>query len=449
MGRLFGTDGVRGVANKELTAELALKIGRAGAYVLSKEKNGRARILIGMDTRISGPMLEAALVAGVCGVGAEVVCLGVAPTPAVAYLTRTHGFDAGIVVSASHNSFEFNGIKFFNSQGYKLPDSTEDEIERLILGEAEMPELPTHGGIGTVRRAEHMVEEYINFAVSTVNVSLRGKKIALDCANGASSHTAPAAFRRLGAEVLIIHNDPDGVNINNNCGSTHIESLQRFVVNNGCDLGFAFDGDADRVLAVDNKGNLIDGDVIMAVCGNYLKQKGRLRGNTIVATVMSNLGLFIMGEQNGINIPRTKVGDRYVLEEMLRCGYSLGGEQSGHIIFLEHNTTGDGLVSALNFAQVVQESGKTVDELCSIITILPQVLENAKVAKSGDDRFASDPEITAEIARLEAKFSGHGRVLIRPSGTEPLVRVMIEGENIDEISADAIALKELIEQKLG
>ena len=449
MGRLFGTDGVRGVANKELTAELALKIGRAGAYVLGKEKNGKAKILIGMDTRISGQMLEAALVAGVCSVGAEVVCLGVAPTPAVAYLTRTHGFDAGIVVSASHNSYEFNGIKFFNSQGYKLPDATEDEIESLVLGETEMPQLPTHGEIGRVSRGEHMVEEYIDFAVSTVKVDLSGKRIALDCANGASYVAGPAAFRRLGAEVLVINNEPDGVNINNGCGSTHIEGLQQFVTDNGCDLGFAFDGDADRVLAVDNKGKLIDGDVIMAVCGNYLKQKGKLKGDTVVATVMSNLGLFIMGERNGINILRTKVGDRYVLEEMLKSGYTLGGEQSGHIIFLDHNTTGDGLVSALNFAQVAQESDKTVEELCGIITILPQVLENAHVAKSGDMRYAEDAEIAAEIASLEEKFSGHGRVLIRPSGTEPLVRVMIEGENETEIAADAKALKELIEKKLG
>ncbi len=449
MGRLFGTDGVRGVANKELTAELALKVGRAGAYVLGKEKNGRAKILIGMDTRISGQMLEAALVAGVCSVGAEVVCAGVVPTPAVAYLTRKHGFDAGIVVSASHNSYEFNGIKFFNSQGYKLPDSTEDEIEKYILGEEEIPDMPTHGGIGVMRRGEYLVDEYIDFAVSTVKVDLSGKKIALDCANGASSVTSPKAFRRMGAEVLVINNDPDGVNINNGCGSTHIEGLQKFVKDNGCDMGFAFDGDADRVLAVDNQGGLIDGDVIMAVCGNDMKKKGTLRGNTIVATIMSNLGLFIMGEKNGINILKAKVGDRYVLEEMLKSGYSLGGEQSGHIIFLDHNTTGDGLVSALNFAQVVQESGKTARELCEIITILPQVLENAKVAKSGDTRYADDSEITSEIARLEAKFSGRGRVLIRPSGTEPLVRVMLEGENIQEITADAKALKELIESRLG
>ncbi|MGN1097969.1 MAG: phosphoglucosamine mutase, partial [Clostridia bacterium] len=423
--------------------------GRAGAYVLSKEKNGSAKILIGMDTRISGQMLEAALVAGVCSVGAEVVCVGVAPTPAIAYFTRTHGFDAGIVVSASHNSYEFNGIKFFNSQGYKLPDATEDEIEKYILGEAEMPQLPTHGGIGRMRRGEYLLDEYIDFAVSTVKVDLKGTKIALDCANGASSVTSPAAFRRMGAEVLVINNDPDGVNINNGCGSTHIEGLQKFVTDNGCDFGFAFDGDADRVLAVDNKGGLIDGDVIMAVCGNAMKQKGTLRGNTIVATVMSNLGLFIMGEKQGIHIEKTKVGDRYVLEEMLKSGYSLGGEQSGHIIFLEHNTTGDGLVSALNFAQVVKESGKTVDELCGVITILPQVLENAHVAKSGDTRYAQDEDITAAIARLEEKFSGRGRVLIRPSGTEPLVRVMIEGEDIEEITADAEALKELIEKKLS
>ncbi len=449
MGKLFGTDGVRGVANKELTAELALKIGRAGAYVLGKEKKGRVRILIGMDTRISGQMLEAALVAGVCSMGAEAICIGVAPTPAIAYITRKHGYDAGIVVSASHNSFEFNGIKFFNSKGYKLPDATEEEIEELILNPDKKIELPTHGGIGTMRRGEYMIREYIDFATEVVNVDLTGMKIALDCANGASSSCSPTAFRRLGAEVVVINNDPSGVNINNCCGSTHIEGLQKFVVDNGCDFGFAFDGDADRVLAVDNNGGLIDGDVIMAICGVYMKKKGTLRGNTIVATIMSNLGLFIMGEEQDIHIPKTKVGDRYVLEEMLKNDYVLGGEQSGHIIFREFNTTGDGLISALNFARVVKESGKSVDELRKIITILPQVLENARVAKSGDMRFADDKVITDEIARLEAKFSGRGRVLIRPSGTEPLVRVMIEGENKEEIKADAKALAKLIEERLG
>ncbi len=449
MGKLFGTDGVRGVANKELTADLALKIGRAGAYVLGKEKKGRLRILIGMDTRISGQMLEAALVAGVCSVGAEAICIGVAPTPAIAYITRKHGYDAGIVVSASHNSYEFNGIKFFNSKGYKLPDSTEDEIEELILNPEKISDLPTHGKIGTMRRGEYMLREYVDFATEAVSVDLTGMKIALDCANGASSACSPTAFRRLGAEVLVINNDPSGVNINNDCGSTHTESLQRFVVDNGCDFGFAFDGDADRVLGVDSKGNLIDGDVIMAICGVYMKKKGTLRGNTIVATVMSNLGLFIMGEEQDIHISRTKVGDRYVLEEMLKNDYVLGGEQSGHIIFREFNTTGDGLISALNFARVVKESGRSVEELRSVITILPQVLENAHVAKSGDTRYADDAVIASEIKRLENKFSGKGRVLIRPSGTEPLVRVMIEGENKDEIAADAKALAGLIEERLG
>lgn len=449
MGRLFGTDGVRGVANKELTADLALKIGRAGAYVLGKEKNGKVKILIGMDTRISGQMLEAALVAGVCSVGADARCVGVAPTPAIAYLTRTHGYDAGIVVSASHNSYEFNGIKFFNSKGYKLPDAIEDEIEKYILNPELMEDLPTHGKIGKMRRREYLLEEYIEFATSTVNVDLSGMKIALDCANGASSVTSPEAFRRTGADVKVINNDPSGVNINNGCGSTHIEGLQRFVTDNGCDFGFAFDGDADRVLAVDNKGELIDGDVIMAICGVHMKKNGTLRGNTIVATIMSNLGLFIMGEEQNIHIPKTKVGDRYVLEEMLKNDYVLGGEQSGHIIFREYNTTGDGLVSALNFAKVVKDSGKSVAELRKIITILPQVLENAKVAKSGDMRYAQDDVITEEIKRLEEKFSGKGRVLIRPSGTEPLVRVMIEGENIDEITQDAKALAQLIEERLG
>lgn len=449
MGKLFGTDGVRGVANKELTADLAMKIGRAGAYVLGKEKNGKVKILIGMDTRISGQMLEAALVAGVSSVGADVRCIGVAPTPAIAYLTRTHGYDAGIVVSASHNSYEFNGIKFFNSKGYKLPDAIEDEIEKYILNPELIEELPTHGNIGRMRRREYLLEEYIEFATSTVKVDLSGMRIALDCANGASSHTSPEAFRRLGADVMVINNDPSGVNINRDCGSTHIEGLQKFVVDNSCDFGFAFDGDADRVLAVDNKGSLIDGDVIMAICGVHMKKNGTLRGNTIVATIMSNLGLFIMGEEQNIHIPKTKVGDRYVLEEMLKNDYVLGGEQSGHIIFREFNTTGDGLVSALNFAKVVKDSGKTVDELRKVITILPQVLKNAKVAKSGDMRYADDEVITAEIKRLEDKFSGKGRVLIRPSGTEPLVRVMIEGENIEEITEDAANLAALIEQRLG
>ncbi|MDO4562454.1 MAG: phosphoglucosamine mutase [Clostridia bacterium] len=437
MGKLFGTDGVRGVANENLTCELAMKIGKAGAYVLGKGKTEAPRILIGRDTRVSGTMLENALAAGICSVGAKAYCVGVAPTPAIAYLTRKGGFDAGVVVSASHNSAEFNGIKFFNNGGYKLPDETEEEIESYILDETKTMPLPTGGSVGARMDYSHKLEDYIEFALSITNVNLKGVRIALDCANGASSYTSPETFRRLGADVVVINNDPDGININRNCGSTHPEELQRTVVSEKCDYGFAFDGDADRLLAVDSDGCLIDGDVIMAICANDLKNRGRLVKNTLVATVMSNLGLFIMGEQQGINIPKTKVGDRYVLEEMLRCGYVLGGEQSGHIIFLEHNTTGDGLVSAIALAEVISRLGKPLCELKNVMRIFPQVLRNAQVAKLGDGTYQEDEEIQEIIASLEAKFAGRGRVLIRPSGTEPLVRVMIEGEDINQITQDA------------
>ncbi len=449
MGRLFGTDGVRGVANELLTSELAAKIGKAGAWVLSGGSEKKVKILIGRDTRISGQMFEAALTAGICSVGADVYILGVAPTPAVAYLTKKYGFDAGVVVSASHNSFEFNGIKFFDKTGYKLPDETENEIEAYILGEKEGIPTPVGEKVGCVYDFSDKLDDYIEKAVSTAEGSFEGKFFVLDCANGASSNTAKKAFEALGAKVVVLSDKPDGININDNCGSTHMGNLMNAVKELNADAGFAFDGDADRMLAVDECGRMVDGDQIMAICANNMKKKGTLKNNTLVATVMSNLGLFIMGEKYGIDVLKTKVGDRYVLEEMLKGGHSIGGEQSGHVIFLDHNTTGDGLVSAIALAGVMCEEGKKLSELTEIIDIYPQVLKNARVAKSGDNSYSADSVIMEAIAKLEAKFSGEGRVLIRPSGTEPLVRVMIEGKNQEEITTDAEELAKLIEERLS
>ena len=449
MGRMFGTDGIRGVANVDLTAELAFKVGQCGAYVLTRDAEHRPRILIGKDTRKSGDMLEAALTAGMCSVGAKVIPLGIIPTPAVAYLTRFYKADAGVVISASHNPCEYNGIKFFNSEGYKLSDAVEDEIEAYIKGEKELKNLPTHGKVGYVSANHNAVEDYVAFACSTIDCDLRGMKIAIDCANGASYQTAFKALNKLGANVEAIHNTPDGVNINAKCGSTHMDSLKSYVTSIGADIGLAFDGDADRMLAVDENGELIDGDQVMAVCAQYMKECGRLKKNTLVATVMSNLGLIIAGEKLGIDIPRTKVGDRYVLEEMLDKGYSIGGEQSGHVIFLDYNTTGDGLVSALQFLRVLKKTGKKASEAASVVEVLPQVLVNARVKPENKDKYLEVAAIAAECKNLEDEFAGEGRVLIRPSGTEPLVRVMIEGKNQKVLKEKAEALASLIENILG
>ena len=449
MARLFGTDGVRGVANTELTAELAYKLGQAGAYVLTAETKHAAKILVGMDTRISGHMLEAALVAGICSVGAEAISVGVIPTPAIAYLTRHYGADAGVVISASHNPFEFNGIKFFNAKGYKLPDSTEDRIEELIRGGEGAIPLPVGEGIGKKSTADHALKDYKDFLRGTISCRLNGLKIAIDCANGASYEAAPQLLAELGAEVFVINNNPNGININKDCGSTHMSALKKFVVETGADLGFAFDGDADRVLAVDENGELVDGDQIMAIIGLELKKQGRLNKDTVVATVMSNLGFDIMAQKNGLNLAKTKVGDRYVLEEMLDKGYVLGGEQSGHVIFLEHNTTGDGLLTAIQLLCVLIDTGKKLSELASVMQVLPQVLKNAKVKNENKHNYMED-ELVAKLCRdLEAEFHGEGRVLIRPSGTEPLVRVMIEGKDKEYITKRAAELAEIIEQRLG
>ncbi|MDE5597237.1 MAG: phosphoglucosamine mutase [Lachnospiraceae bacterium] len=445
MSRLFGTDGVRGVANEELTPQLAMQLGQAGAYVLSRENEHKPTIMVGCDTRISGDMLANALMAGACSVGANAVYVGVVPTPAVAYLTRKYKVDAGVVISASHNTVEFNGIKFFDGNGYKLPDSLEDEIEALIRNGMQGIKFPIGAGVGKIKYRTDAREEYINHAIQSVKVELQGMKIVVDCAEGASFYTSVEALKESGAEIVAIHNNPDGTNINANCGSTHMQELQARVVYEKANLGLAFDGDADRLLAVDENGKIVDGDQIMAIVGCHMKEQGKLKHDTIVATVMSNLGFFLMGEKNNIHMEQTKVGDRYVLERMREIGASLGGEQSGHVIFLDENTTGDGLLSALHLLQVVVETKKPLSELAKVMEVMPQALVNAKVPNHKKEHYMDYPEIADAIAELDKKFAGEGRVLIRPSGTEPLVRVMIEGKDQKMIETEAKKLAELIQ----
>lgn len=449
MGKLFGTDGVRGIANTELTNEMAYKLGRAGAFVLTKECAHKPRILVGMDTRISGDMLESALVSGICSVGAHAVLAGIVPTPAVAYLVRAYGLDAGVVISASHNPVEYNGIKFFNGRGYKLKDELEAEIEDLIARDlAEIP-LPTGENIGTKSVAEDALDDYVSFILQACPGRLDGLKVAVDCANGAAFEAAPLALFQLGAEVSVIHHEPDGTNINQNCGSTHLEDLQAFVREVGADIGIAFDGDADRCLAVDENGALIDGDKILAICGLDMKARGTLKQDVIVGTVMSNLGFVLMGREHGIEIIQAPVGDRYVLEEMRKNGYNLGGEQSGHIIFLDHNTTGDGLLTAVKLLSILREKGQRASELASVMEVLPQVLVNAKVRNSRKNEFMNVPAIKDAVERVAERFDQDGRVLIRPSGTEPLIRVMIEGKDLELMQREAEALAALMETYLG
>ncbi len=448
MGRLFGTDGVRGIANEKLSCELAFKLGQAGAYVLTSSVH-KARILIGRDTRISGDMLESALVAGICSVGAEAVVAGVIPTSGVAFLTRDYGADAGIVISASHNAAEYNGIKFFSADGKKLPDEIEDRIEAIILDGSETMEHKTGVNVGRRVGALNALAEYKEFLLSATDTNLRGLKIVLDCAHGAASVVGPRAFQELGATVVPYYNTPDGTNINDNCGSTHPQKLTQLVTELGADMGFAFDGDADRLIAVDEHGVVVDGDQIMAICAIDLKKRGLLKQDTLVCTVMSNLGLDIAMEQQGIRTVKTKVGDRYVLEEMLKCGYSLGGEQSGHIIFLDQTPTGDGILSGIQLASVVMRSGRPLSRLAGKISILPQVLVNARVKDENKDSILEDEQVKARIKELESRFHGKGRVLIRPSGTEPLVRVMIEGQNKQEIERQAVEMAALIESRLA
>ncbi len=449
MARMFGTDGVRGVANRELSCHLAFRLGQVGAHVLSRGKK-RPKILIGKDTRLSGDMLEAALIAGICSAGGEALVAGIIPTPAVAYLTRYYGVDAGVVISASHNPMEYNGIKFFDGNGYKLPDEMEDEIE-AIINEQKLVDIPVPIGeeIGRKVLVPNAPQDYVNFLKSTIDVDLSGLKIALDCANGAAYKVAPMVFSQLGAEVKVINDNPNGVNINCNCGSTHPDGLQRFVIETGSDVGLAFDGDADRLISVDEKGEIVDGDQTMVICALDMKERGVLKRNTVVATVMSNIGFDIALKKAGCDFIKTKVGDRYVLEEMLQGGYNIGGEQSGHIIFLDHSTTGDGILTALQLLSALKRKNCKMSELASVMQRFPQVLINAKVKPEKKNSYMDDPIISEEISRIEAKFKGAGRVLIRPSGTEPLVRVMIEGVDQKEIEDSAKRLASLIEERLN
>ena len=427
MGRLFGTDGVRGVANHDLTCELAMKLGRAAAAVLINKSNRHPRVIIGKDTRLSSDMLENAMAAGLCSVGASVVLLGVVPTPAVAYLVEKYKADAGVMISASHNSYEYNGIKIFSGDGYKLPDDLEERIESLILGEAALPPLPADSDLGTVSYAPNALRDYIDHVKSTVHFSLTGLEIALDCANGSSAMTAETLFTELGAKVHMLHDEPNGTNINDNCGSTHMESLVEYVKTHKVDAGIAFDGDADRCLAVDENGAEIDGDQIMAICADVLTRQGKLHGGGFVATVMSNIGLHKYCAERGLKLLCASVGDRNVLEMMQREGMALGGEQSGHIIFLEHMTTGDGQLAALQLLSILAQSGKKASELASAVTHYPQVLINVRVGGNDEKKaIMESAALREETQKAEAMLGGNGRVLVRASGTEPLIRVMVE-----------------------
>ena len=454
MRKYFGTDGIRRIANSELTPELVYKVAKAGAYVLSKHSDHVPTIFIGRDTRISGTLIEAAMTAGFLSYGANVKQLGVIPTPGVAYLTKRYKADASVVISASHNTYEFNGIKYFSNKGMKIPDTLEEEIEE-VMDSGKLDALTAVSDkIGVSENREDLLEEYVyffrkNFEEELENLDKANFTVAIDTANGATSVVADKVFTKLGINHYIINNHPNGININDNCGSTHIEGLQKFVVEHKCNLGIAYDGDGDRCLTVDEKGNEIDGDKLLAIISNYMKEKGTLKNDTVVATVMSNLGLKKYAENNKLNFVQTKVGDRYVLEEMLKNGYNIGGEQSGHIIFLDYNPTGDGILTSLMLIRVMLEKQKSASELCNIIKMYPQVLVNAKVSSEKKNLYKEDSEIQGEIEKLEKEFSGNGRVLIRPSGTEPLIRVMIEGEDQNYIKEKAETLAKLIEKKLN
>ena len=450
MGRLFGTDGARGVANTELTCELAMNIGRAAAMVLTDSGvHKHPKILIGKDTRLSSDMLEGALIAGLCSVGAEVVLLGAVPTPTVAFLIKKYKADAGIMISASHNPFEFNGIKIFSSDGYKLPDALEAEIESIVLDNSKPYYAPLGDGLGRVVRCETAVEDYIQHIIDTVPYRLDGMKIAIDCSNGSSSATAETLFTRLGAECHMLADKPDGVNINKECGSTHLENLQKFVVDNGLQLGVAFDGDADRCLAVDENGDVIDGDFIMAICALDLASRNKLSKKTAVGTVMSNMGFSRFCSDNGLNFVSTNVGDRYVLEAMLREGYNFGGEQSGHVIFLDYSTTGDGQLTAAQLLSLVNRRQAKLSSIATLMTKYPQVLINVKVTNEGKLHFFTNQEIKDKIEAVKKELGDDGRILVRLSGTEPLVRVMIEGLDMELITRLANETAELIKYQIG
>ena len=454
MKKYFGTDGIRRIANTHLTPELVYKVAKAGAYVLSKHSNHTPTILIGRDTRISGTLIESAMTAGFLSYGANVKLLGVIPTPAVAYLTKKLNADASVVISASHNTFEFNGIKFFSNKGMKIPDEIEEEIEE-VMDSGKLEELTAKNEkIGISEIEFDLMNEYKEFIVNIFKDDIKKNLredfvVGIDTANGATYKIAEKIFTELGINYKIISNEPTGININENCGSTHLENIKKFVKDNKLSLGIAYDGDGDRCLAVDENGNTIDGDIVLAIVSKYLKEKNKLNKDTVVATVMSNLGLKKYTQTNNLNLVKTKVGDRYVLEEMLKNNYNLGGEQSGHIIMLDYNPTGDGILTSLMLIKILLEANTTASKLTDIITIYPQVLVNAKVDDKKKYDYSEDEEIQKEIEKLENEFSGDGRVLIRTSGTEPLVRVMIEGKDIDLLTKKANELAKLIEKKFN
>ncbi|MDL2219419.1 phosphoglucosamine mutase [Ruminococcaceae bacterium OttesenSCG-928-O06] len=448
MARLFGTDGVRGIANEEMTAELAMSIGRAAAAVLTQGRRRRPLVVIGKDTRLSSDMLESALAAGLCSVGADVIIVGVMPTPAVAFLVKQYKADAGIMISASHNPYPYNGIKIFSGDGFKLPDDLENRIEALVLDEPETITFVKNELLGTMSYRKTAAEDYVEHLTSTVPTSLEGLHIAVDCANGSASATAAMLFERLGATVDFLACEPDGVNINQNCGSTHMEALQAYVVEHKLDAGVAFDGDADRCLCVDEKGNIVDGDFIIAICALDMKQRGKLRRDTVVGTVMANMGFTKFCEENDIRFVATKVGDRYVLEEMELEGYRFGGEQSGHVIFRDYSTTGDGQLTAIQLLCHLRRSGKTLSQLAEVMVRYPQQMVNVQVSPSGKLAFYNNEAVRDVIEAQKALLGDSGRVLVRVSGTEPLIRVMAEGLDEKAIRAATQAIAKVVKAEL-
>ncbi|MBP0963896.1 MAG: phosphoglucosamine mutase [Oscillospiraceae bacterium] len=446
MGRLFGTDGARGVAVTELTCETAMQIGRAAAIVLAKKTKHKPKIIIGKDTRISSDILEAALVAGICSIGADAVILGVVPTPAVAFLVEKYEADAGVMISASHNSVEFNGIKLFDHTGYKLSDEVEEEIEALILDNPENISLASGCDVGRISYAKDAAWDYIRHIIKTIDGDLSGIKVAIDCANGSASVTAERIFKGLGANVILIHAEPDGTNINEKCGSTYLAAISEFVRSNKCHLGVAFDGDADRCLAVDENGEVIDGDKLIAIFAKHMRDNGKLNRNTAVVTVMTNLGFTNFAKANGINMLTTKVGDRYILEQMLLNDYSLGGEQSGHIIFREFAKTGDGQLTAVQLMNILKLSENTMSSLAGIMERYPQVMINVKIASKWKENWKNVDEIEQMIDLYQKKLGSTGRILVRESGTEPLVRVMVEGKRFDLINDIAVKIADKIKE---
>lgn len=450
MGRLFGTDGARGVAVTELTCETAMQIGRAAAIVLTKHKSSgkRARILIGKDTRVSSDILEAALIAGIMSVGADAEILGIVPTPAVAYLVKYYDADAGVMISASHNTVEYNGIKLFSSSGFKLPDEVENEIESLILDNPEQISLCGGTEVGRVTYRTDAADDYVKHLISTGTTAVKPLKILADCANGSASVTARDLFTRLNVDFDIVHAEPDGCNINESCGSTHIDLLCEQVVKGGYDLGVAFDGDADRCLAVDEKGNIVCGDKLIAILAKQMRDDGQLHGDTAVVTVMSNLGFHTYMKNNRLKTVCTAVGDRYVLEEMLKSGYNIGGEQSGHIIFLDYATTGDGQLTAVQLIELLARSGKTLSALTADIPDYPQLLKNIRITEDKRGMWDKSADILAAIDEAKKTLGENGRILVRESGTEPLVRVMIEGKDADEIEKQTNAICAAVEAAL-